>query len=221
VTGPGVARGGWGEAALLAAVIVVGLLVDQYVRWGQTAVAVVVWLLFAQRVAGANREHRVVLIACLLWATLGECFLSLVWGLYDYRLGNLPLFVPPGHVLLLLLGINLAARLDERLIWGVPLAMAPFVVWQAVAGIDLLGVPLFVLLLVAMWRGRSRRLYAVMFVLAWLMEIYGTALGNWTWRSSAPWLGWPMRNPPLTAGAFYCVLDALVMTTAAVLCRRR
>jgi hypothetical protein len=60
-----------------------------------------------------------------------------------------------------------------------------------------------------------------MFVLAWLMEIYGTTLGNWTWRTTVPWFEWPTRNPPLAAGAFYCVLDALVMATAAVLRGRR
>jgi hypothetical protein len=31
---------------------------------------------------------------CIVLATLGEAFLSLVWGLYDYQFRNLPLFVP-------------------------------------------------------------------------------------------------------------------------------
>jgi hypothetical protein len=54
-----------------------------------------------------------------------------------------------------------------------------------------------------------------MFVLALAMEIYGTALGNWTWRPLVPWLEMATINPPLTAGVFYCVLDMLVVTTVA------
>ena len=54
-----------------------------------------------------------------------------------------------------------------------------------------------------------------MFVLALAMEIYGTWLGNWTWARDVPWLGLTAVNPPLAAGAFYCVLDLLVVATVA------
>lgn len=199
------------RAAVLAAVIVGGLALDQAVGWGQTAVNVVVWALFVQLLLGADRPGRVLLIACVLFAGLGECLLSLVWGLYDYRLGNVPLFVPPGHALLLLLGIQVAARLPRRVTWWVPAAAAPLVAWQAAAGTDRFGVLLFALLLLAMAISPARRLYAVMFVLALAMELYGTWLGNWRWRAEVPWLGLATTNPPLTAGAFYCVLDVLVM----------
>ena len=45
------------------------------------------------------------MLACLLIATAGELFLALAWGLYSYREAGLPLFVPPGHVLLYMLGL--------------------------------------------------------------------------------------------------------------------
>jgi len=63
--------------------------------------------------------------------------------------------------------------------------------------------------------GRSSRLYAVMFVLSLAMEVYGTWLGNWAWADQAPWLGWTTTNPPLAAGAFYCMLDMLIVATVA------
>jgi hypothetical protein len=44
------------------------------------------------------------------------------------------------------------------------------------------------------------------------MELYGTWMGNWVWGHEVPWLGLATTNPPLAAGAFYCVLDLLVMT---------
>src|SRR3712207_6939644 len=41
-------------------------------------------------------------------ATCVELFCSVVWGLYRYRWGNVPLFVPPGHGLLYLFALRTA-----------------------------------------------------------------------------------------------------------------
>jgi len=51
-----------------------------------------------------------------------------------------------------------------------------------------------------------------MFVLSLAMELYGTWVGNWVWAREVPWLGLRADNPPLAAGAFYCVLDLLVVS---------
>ena len=151
----------------------------------------------------------------MLYATLGEIFLSLVWGLYEYRLSNVPLFVPPGHALLFMLGRILAERARDWIEWFVPLAAAPFVFLLAVTGLGTLDALLFALFLLCLLSGRASRLYAVMFVLSLAMEVYGTWLGNWTWAAEAPWLGFTTINPPLAAGAFYCMLDMLVVATVA------
>jgi hypothetical protein len=133
--------------------------------------------------------------------------------LYDYRLNNVPAFVPPGHALLLMLGIIIAARLRDWITWFVPLASLPFVLLLAVTGIDTFGVVLFAILILSMIFSHARKLYAVMFMLSLTMEIYGTWIGNWTWAIDVPWLGLTTTNPPLAAGVFYSVLDLLVMST--------
>lgn len=210
------------RATLICVVIVAGLAFDQYVPfWGQTLTSVGVWALLLYWIISGPREVRLTLMACVAYASVGECFLSLVWGLYDYRLGNIPLFVPPGHALLFMLGATLTARLRDWIVWFVPLAAAPCVIFLAVSGADTFGTLMFGLLLVCMVLSRARKLYAVMFVLALAMEIYGTALGNWAWRPAAPWLEMATLNPPLTAGVFYCVLDMLVVTTVSRLMHRR
>jgi len=208
---------GW----LIAGLILFGLIIDQHVTpWGQAAVSLAAWAMLLYWVARSAPEARINLFSCVIYASLGEIFLSLVWGLYDYRLGNIPLFVPPGHALLFALGVALAARLPGWITIAVPLATAPVVIGLAWIGSDTLGPPLFALLLACMALSRARKLYAVMFMLALAMEIYGTALGNWTWNRDVPWLGLSTLNPPLAAGAFYCVLDLLVMGTASLLKRR-
>ena len=202
------------RAALICAVIILGLALDQFVPfWGQTLTSAGLWLLLLHWMRQAAREQQIMLIACVVYATLGECFLSLVWGLYDYRLGNIPAFVPPGHALLLMLGVIIAARLRDWINWVVPLASAPFVLLLAVTGIDTFGVLLFAILILCMIFSRSRKLYAVMFVISLAMEIYGTWIGNWEWRPVVPWIELTTTNPPLAAGVFYCLLDFLVMTT--------
>jgi hypothetical protein len=210
------------RSALICTVIILGLAFDQHVPfWGQTLTSAGVWALLLYWILTAQREQRMTLIACVTYATLGECFLSLAWGLYDYRLGNIPAFVPPGHALLFMLGAMITVHVRGWITWFVPLAAAPFVIFLALIGADIFGVLMFALLLICMAFSRARKLYAVMFVLALAMEIYGTALGNWTWRPVAPWLDMATINPPLTAGVFYCVLDMLVVTTVARLMKRQ
>jgi len=201
-------------AISIIAVICGGLLIDQaFESWGQACANVAAWLLFVYWLRRACVTVQTGLVACLVYATLGEIGLSLWWGVYDYRLANIPLFVPPGHALLFMLGGLLASRAAAWIVWLVPLAAAPFVLLLALTGTDTLGLALFVLFLTCIVFGRAKKLYAVMFVLALAMEIYGTWLGNWSWKIAVPGLDLVTLNPPLAAGAFYCVLDMLVVAT--------
>lgn len=201
---------------LIAATIALGLVVDQHGgAHGQLAVNVLAWAVFARLWSVSGSAQRPALLACLVYATAGEVFLSLVWGLYDYRLGNIPLFVPPGHVLLFYLGTRLAARLADGAEWWIAAAALPVVAALALTGRDTLGPWLYALFLACLLLSGSRKLYATMLVLALAMELWGTWLGNWAWRREVAWLGLVTANPPLAAGAFYAALDMLVMGTVA------
>lgn len=179
--------------------------------WGQLIAGVIVWLGMLWLMAGMSLEQRLPLWLCIIYATAGEIFLSLVWGLYDYRLGNIPPFVPPGHVLLFLLGMYLAPRLSERIVWLVPGIATPYFIWGFFSGHDQFGPLLFGLFLLGLWIGGDRRLYTTMFVIALLLELWGTAWGTWRWVPVAPWFGLSTTNPPLASGAFYSTLDLLIV----------
>ena len=201
---------------LIVITIAGGLLLDyHWVRYGQVAVSALAWLVCLGLWVRAEPRSRPALLACLIFATGGEVFLSLVWGLYQYRLGNIPLFVPPGHVLLFFLGTQIAQRIPARGEWWIAALAAPVVLAFAWNGSDTLGPLLYALFLACMWLSPSRKLYATMFVLSLAMELYGTWIGNWVWAANVPWLGLSTLNPPIAAGAFYCVLDLLVVATAA------
>ena len=202
----------------IVATVVLGLALDQ--RWaahGQAAASAAAWLVCLALFTRSARTTRVSLAACLAIATAGEVVLSLAWGLYRDRQGNIPLFVPPGHVLLFYLGTRLAGRMPEGGTWCVALVALPLVALFAWTGRDTLGPMLYALFLACLWLAPSRRLYATMFVLSLAMELYGTWLGNWTWSPHVPGLGLSAANPPLAAGAFYAVLDLLVVASGALL----
>jgi len=205
---------------LIVFTITGGLLLDyHWLVYGQAAASAMAWLVCIGLWARADANNRVALAACLVIATAGEVFLSLVWGLYQYRLGNIPLFVPPGHVLLFYLGMQIAARLPARATtWIAALAIALTTV-LAFSGRDTLGPLLLALFFLCLWISPARKLYATMFVLSAAMELYGTWIGNWTWSREVPWLGLHTSNPPIDAGAFYCVLDLLVTSVTVRLSR--
>jgi hypothetical protein len=195
-------------------VIAAGLAIDQrFQPYGQVAVNVFVWSLFCALAWMRRGPERLMLLACLAYAAAGEFVLSEVLGLYDYREGGIPLFVPPGHAILLLLGAAIAARIGEQRLRVVPWLLLPLVAFAAWSGTDPSAPWLFALYLLCVRFGPSPGLYSVMFVVSLAMELYGVWLGNWTWTAERVFGGPHLYNPPLAAGAFYCVLDWLVIAT--------
>jgi hypothetical protein len=197
---------------LIVITIAGGLLMDyHWPQYGQMIASAWVGVLCGVLYLRTDRNGRPALVACLIIATAGEVFLSLGWGLYEYRLHNIPLFVPPGHVLVFFLGTQIAARMPRGSEWWIAILALPVVALFAWQGRDTLGPVLYGLFLACMLLSSSRKLYATMFVLSLAMELYGTWIGNWAWAPNVPLLGHTMQNPPLAAGTFYCVLDLLVV----------
>jgi len=158
-------------------------------------------------------------LAVVAIATLGEVVGSLIWGLYGYRLENLPAFVPPGHGLVYLGGLALAtlARSRPNMLLGV--AAGGAAVW-GIAGVtvlpasDLVGaIGCAFLIGVLAWTRRA--VYAGVFVVVAGLELYGTALGTWTWDAAVPGIGLSQGNPPSGAASGYVVFDVLALALVA------
>ncbi len=202
--------------------ITAGLAADQLDgAWGQPLVIGATWLLFFWILRRLDGVGRTMMLVCLVYATIGEVLLSLVWRVYDYRLGNLPMFVPPGHVLLFLLGLTIAPRVSLSGTRIVAALASVLVAFLAITGRDTFSALLMIVFLASVLFGRERKLYATMFVLALAMELYGTWLGNWHWNAAVGSTGLVTLNPPVAAGAFYCALDLLVMLSMRVIGDRK
>jgi hypothetical protein len=203
------------ETGVGLAVLAIGFALERLSPlWGQIAAGVGLWAFGLAVLARASGPRRRMLFAVLAWATAGELFCSLAWGLYTYRLGNIPHFVPPGHVLVFLTGLALARAVTPA--WADRLTAAYAVLTAGAAWFlgDELSVFLFaVYLVVYRLKPDLRPLLATMFLVALALELVGTALGTWAWAPRAPGLGLATTNPPVAVAAFYCVLDTLVFLT--------
>jgi hypothetical protein len=208
--------------ALMTATLVFGLALDIHTGFlGQMLISAAVWAVLFYLLAYLAPYERKASFACLAIATVGEMVLSLGWGLYTYRLDNIPHFVPPGHVLMLLLGVGLARRMPDQMAIAILGSATVYSVAGGIAGFDTLASVLVVLLLVlAVSFPHHRRLYASTFLLSLALELYGTWLGNWTWAHAVPKLRLVTTNPPALAGVFYATLDACVLAAMLLLARR-
>jgi hypothetical protein len=208
--------------ATMLLTVIAGLPVDRFAGVpGQLAVSVWTWALFLVVLGRINQRLRVPLMLCLVISTLGEFGLSLLWGLYSYWLHNIPFFVPPGHVLLFALGLTFAPRLPQWVVILVAAFVAGYGTTAFLTSTDTLSVVLAILFLMFMAFGRNRRLYATMFIISLLMELYGTGIGNWVWVPQVPGLPLSSANPPLCVGGLYCGLDLLVVNADRFLRRWR
>jgi hypothetical protein len=184
---------------------------------GQLALGAVTWIVLLVALRPLPSVPRAQALAVVAFATIGEVTGSLVWGVYTYRLHNLPLFIPPAHGIVYLSGIALALLMRERLV--VAIAGAGALVW-GIAGLTVLprldvagavGVPL---LCVFLWRSRFRAAYAGVFLVVAALELYGTSIGTWRWASELPGLGIPDGNPPSGVASGYVWFDVMALLVA-------
>ena len=205
-----------GGAAYLAAL----LAVDHYATYPeQLALGALTWLVLFAALSRVPVERRAQALGVVCFATVGEVTGSLLWGVYHYRLHNLPLFVPPAHGLVYLTGLSVAAACRNHVRTLVTGAATIAAAW-GLAGLTVLphrdvagavGVPLLLLFL---WRGRNRAIYAGVFLVVAALELYGTAIGTWHWARDLPGLGIPDGNPPSGVASGYVWFDVMAMLVA-------
>jgi len=189
---------------------------------GQLCLGLVTWVVLALALRSLPAERRLQALLVVAVATCAEVIGSIIWGVYTYRLHNLPLFVPPGHGLVYLAGMRLSESVVLR---RHPRALVRFTALFAatwgLAGLVLLprldaggalGVSVFLFFL---FRGRAPTIYAGVFVVVAFLELWGTAIGLWQWHAVTPGLGLPMGNPPSGAVSGYVLFDIVAIAVTA------
>jgi hypothetical protein len=206
--------------AVVSVWIACALAVDRYVgQTGQLALGVITAGVLAGLLALHSRTVRLQALAVVAIATLGEVVGSLLWGLYSYRLENIPAFVPPGHGLVYLGGLALATLLARRANALLVAAGVVAIAW-GIAGVTVLPAPdasgtMGCAFLVGVLVWARRPVYAGVFMVVVALELYGTALGTWTWQPAVPGLGLSQGNPPSGVASGYVVFDVLALALVA------
>ena len=208
------------RAAAIAAYLAALLAVDTQVSLhGQLLLGALTWIavVVAARPLAPERRAQVAVVICA--ATVAELTGSILWGVYTYRLHNLPTFVPPAHGLVFIGGLALSDALRRHARALVVVAAVAATTW-GVLGLTVLprtdaagalGVPL---LLAFLWRSRARAAYAGVFLVVAALELYGTAIGTWRWAEALPGLGVPDGNPPSGVASGYVWFDVMALLVA-------
>lgn len=197
--------------AVALATLALGIPLDAAAApWSQPLVSAWAWTALLWIAAQVPAAERRALAACVVLATAGELFLKDVWGLYEYRLHNLPLFIPPGHALVYAAASRLGTRAPGWLPGVVAGGFAAYAIGAAWRGVDTFGLAWLAVFLGYFAVSADRRLCATLFLLALAVELYGTGLGGWRYFTIEPVFGLTTTNPPGWIGAVYCTLETLV-----------
>ncbi len=196
------------------------LAVDHFASYPeQLALGVLTWIVLFAVLTRATLERRVQTLGVVCFAAVGEVTGSLVWGVYHYRLHTLPLYIPPAHGIVFLTGIALARAL-RRPARAVAVVAATIAATWGLLGLTVLprrdvagavGVPLLLLFL---WRSRSRAVYASVFLVVGALELFGAAISTWRWEKTLPGLGIPDGNPPSGVASGYVWFDVMALLVA-------
>ncbi|NVK52720.1 MAG: hypothetical protein HWD85_07270 [Flavobacteriaceae bacterium] len=155
------------------------------------------------------------MLYAVIIGVIGEYLFSIGLGMYTYRLGNIPHYVPPGHALVLVATIYFCKesivkkyrKLLEKVFTVFILVYATL--FLIFAG-DVFGF-IMSLLVVFLLRNkpRERLFYLSMYIVVAFLEIIGTNYGCWFWPETAydTFSFLKSANPPSGISLFYFLLD--------------
>lgn len=186
------------------------------VALGIITTALLVWLTARQPVIVRWQVGIVV-----VFATIVELVFSGWLGVYEYRLGAVPAYVPAGHGLVYLAALDFGdwrwAKEHAKTLTRLTVVVVIVVAVYALLGTrnDVLGAFWALCLLGFLRWGRAPLLFVGAFwVVSWL-EVLGTRWAVWTWQPYDTIAGWvPMGNPPSVAAGGYGWFDLAAVACA-------
>ena len=188
------------------------LKITEHAQWYANVAMFIVTTIVFLKVTKRNKEQ---MITAILIAIIGEYLFSIVLGMYTYRLGNVPHYVPPGHALVYIsvLYFSKASSIIKHRFSIEKFFIIFILIYASVFLIvknDVFGfVMTIATLLILRNKPRERLFYLTMYLTVCFLEITGTYYLCWKWPSTA----WgvfdflPSHNPPSGISFFYFGLD--------------
>ena len=155
------------------------------------------------------------MITAVIIGYIGEHLFSIGLGMYTYRLGNIPHYVPPGHAIVLVATMYFCKEsivreyrklLEKIFTFFVLVYSTLFLIFAG----DVFGFVMSLLVIFLLRNKPKERLfYLTMYIAVAFLEIIGTSYGCWFWPETA-WDAIPFlksANPPSGISLFYFLLD--------------
>jgi hypothetical protein len=162
----------------------------------------------------AARIRELMFYAVLL-GFIGEHLFSIALGMYTYRLGNVPLYVPPGHAIVYMSAVYfckeaIVKTYHKQIERVFTIFLLVYSTLFLIFANDVFGFVMSVLVLFLLRnKPRERLFYLSMYIVVVYLEIVGTHYKCWYWPETAygvfPFL--KSANPPSGISLFYFILD--------------
>jgi hypothetical protein len=155
------------------------------------------------------------MIFAVIIGFLGEYLFSKYLGMYTYRLGNIPLYVPFGHAVLFarvfrFSKVSLVRKYHKNIEQFFGSIIIFFASMYLLFFADVFGFVMTICVFLLLWkRPKDRMFFFTMYLLVAILEIGGTAFGCWKWPNIAfgRFEFLPSNNPPSGISLFYFLLD--------------
>lgn len=205
---------------LLYLFFIVGLFLDSFymikitdnAQFYANSLMIFVFIITILKVTKRLKEQ---MLAAVLIGFFGEYLFSVLLGMYTYRLGNVPFYIPFGHafVYIAVLLFSKAAAIKKHHIKLEKFFAIFIFIYASVFLIfknDVFG---FVMTIATLFilrnRPKEKLFYLTMYISVAVLEIIGTSYKCWFWPPIAwdiiPFL--PSHNPPSGISLFYFLLD--------------
>ncbi|PKH04428.1 hypothetical protein CXF72_00660 [Psychromonas sp. MB-3u-54] len=201
-------------------VLWIGLFLDskpvaELIEYSQWLTNGVVFVCFFWVYKKVSRKIKTLMIYGTGLAFLGEMFFSVLLGMYEYRLENVPIYVPLGHSLIYAAVFYIhkekIVQTNKALITSILYcAMIIYSSLWLVLDQDILGFLCMLLVVLFLKKKTANKLFfLIMFFMIVYLELIGTYYACWvwpsTWFSKIPFI--TSSNPPSGISVFYFGFD--------------
>lgn len=193
---------------------------DKYFKYGQWINNICVVLVFSYCYYKGTLRIKEQLIYALIIGFIGEHVFSIILGMYSYRLGNIPHYIPFGHALVFLGVYNFSRKPlikshHKKLEYFLSISIAIYSFIYLVFKNDVFGFIMTLLIFFSLRKYPKEKLfYLTMCAVVIYAEIIGTTLKTWSWPLYAfnKFTFLPSANPPAGICLFYYGLDRGTMS---------
>jgi len=190
-----------------------------YIPSAQNITTILVLLVYITLYKRSSKRFRTIMLVGVGVGFAGEFFLSILLGMYHYRLDNIPLWVGFGHSLIFasvhkIIRIPYILKHKRSTLLVLLFIIVLYSITWLILKNDVFGfvTTLMFLLLLAIEK-KSQMFFTVMFVIVAYIELVGTATGTWQWPNilMERFESIPSANPPSGIAFFYFLFDYIVL----------